>query len=364
MIFLLLLGLAAGPLQARAADRTISIRQVSVYPEDSPGFNKLGGFTWPDVKSLSVLVKLETGGFTGEQKFELFLVLFDEDNDVVQKTREKYFLPAGKHDIVFPNFISTAQVFGPRSFSLKAEAALEGAQPAKAGVPLVIEGPEPPRIELLELEIYSPTLGNSTSNFGPGDEFAFSALIEVGKNESSIKPRLRIYSQVEEEESYEIDPDESFQQYSQHWDEIALPSTDGVFEVTAVGRLPYFFSRPWDFTHSFRVWAMVGFGDRHWKSDYARARLTDQGYGEARQSDKVEDRLIELSRGYQWQVRHLRRAREWAVGAAEMRPANGRPISRPAFRGRLGAQSALITPGAVSAIGIGGRGGPPHWQIA
>ena len=89
-VFLLGLALVMASAPARAADRTIAITGLSAFPAQSPGgVNKLAGLRWPEVKSLSLEVKLETAGYEGEQKVDLFLVLLDEQDEVVQKLRQK-----------------------------------------------------------------------------------------------------------------------------------------------------------------------------------------------------------------------------------------------------------------------------------
>ena len=102
----LLLGVVMGLLitagsPAGAADRHVEILDFYVYPDETPRFNKLAGYVWPEVKALNALVEVDVGGYTGEQKIDLFMVVLDEEEEVVSKLKGKHWLPTGGHELLF-----------------------------------------------------------------------------------------------------------------------------------------------------------------------------------------------------------------------------------------------------------------------
>jgi hypothetical protein len=109
-----------------------------------------------------------------------------------------------------------------------------------------------------------------------------------------------------EEDWHLIDPDMSYQPYEMHWDKRELEISEGVCEVRARGRLPYFYAEPYRFAHDWRVYVIVDFGPGAITSDYEWAELWDHNSGSHRASEELADRLIELDRAYRWEVRRLR----------------------------------------------------------
>ena len=302
--------LAAAALQAapaKAVDRHITVRDFYIYPADS-NFNKLAGFSWPEVKELNALVRLDVGGYRGEEKIDLFMVVFDEEGEVLSKHRGKHFLPAGEHELLFERFISTGDVFGDREFTVKLEAALKGCQPEQAETSFDMTGPDPPDVDILYLDIYNVQGGRRDKIFAPGDEFMVEAEFEIERNESSVAPRLMLYGAMEED-AYLIDPELEYQPYETQWDALQGEYRAGVYRLTASGRLPYYFAEPYATRHPFRLYLVVDFGREARTVDYARGVLDDYYSGEQRGNEDVAQRLIELNRSYTWELKRLRGAR-------------------------------------------------------
>jgi hypothetical protein len=294
-----------GPLAARAEVPHCTITEFYVYPAESPEFNKLAGFTWPQVNQLNALVRVDVGGYSGEQKVDLFLVVFDENDQIVSKHKGKHFLAAGTHDLLFTDFISTASVFGEHNFMAKVEASLKGCEPVQREHSYSITGPDPPDVEILDISVFSPLRGRADQQFFPGDEFRVEAEVEVSNNASDVAPKLILYGMLEED-SYTVDPTYEYQPYELQWDSLTADGQNGVWRIAANGHLPLYFAQPYDFRHPFRIYMIVDFGGQARTIDYERAELLDYDSGEQRKSDEVTDRLIELDRSYSWEVRQMR----------------------------------------------------------
>lgn len=302
---MLALGLA-GQAAADAADRSLSVEGFYVYPDAQTKQRSLSAFSWPEHKSLSVMVQVHLGGYSGNEKLDLFLVLF-EDDDVVKKSKGKHSLPAGNHDLVFADFWRTDMIFGRHDYRLELEAGLKGAAPVHTSLELEVVGPDAPHVDIAEVELYNPQWGRGAAVFAPGGDFQFEALIDIAENDSSVPPRVMVYGAMEEDDR-DIDPAYDYQPYNNQWDAAVLPGKDGTYRISAHGRLPYFFALPWDNRHAFRVYVIVDFGAGERKDDYARAELADPDPGDHRRSDDITARLIELDRSYLWEVRRLRSA--------------------------------------------------------
>jgi len=303
------LTLAAGAAQAQ--DRSLEITEFYVYPDNTASFNKLDGYRWPDVQELNALVRVMLGGFSGEERLDLFLAIQDADEPdgpVIGKSKLKFYLPAGEHDCVFPEIINTGDYFGERSYKLTVEAALKGVKPLYDEFYFSVTGPDPPAVDILDVDIFNPEVGANTGYYSPGDEFAVEALIEIEDNDSDIQPTIIFFAMMEED-AHLIDPELSYQPYDRHWASRPLGDTEGVFEIRAYGHLPYFFYDSYAFSHDFRVYAIVDFGPGAVTSDYARSELWDYNAGEQRYSEELIDRLIELDRGHLWSVRRMRGAK-------------------------------------------------------
>jgi len=303
LIAAVLLVLLAGV--SSAADRQAAILDFSVYPDQSPSFNKLAGFTWPEVEELNALVRIDLAGFIGEQKVDLFMVVRDDDDEVISKHRGKHWLPAGEHDLLFPEFIRTDSVFGERTLYLEVELALRGAAPVYDELAFDITGPGEPEVDIWDIEIYNPEQKRKNHSFAPGEAFVVEAVIEIENNESTVQPELVLFAMMEED-GYLVDPDLSYQPYKVHWDMREVDFTEGVYEVRAAGVLPMFFAEPYNFSHDWRVYVIVDFGPGAVTSDYRRAELRDFQTGSHRESDELADRLIEIERSYRWETRRLR----------------------------------------------------------
>jgi len=306
LLGLLALGaLGVAPGAAFAVDRHLEISAFYVYPAESPEFNKIAGFAWPDVKELNALVRVDVGGYSGEELVNLFLVVFDEDDKVLAKLKGKHILPAGEHELLFERFTSTEQFFGDRRFQAKVEASLKGAQPAQAETTFDISGPDPPDVDIYYIDIFNPQGAQHYQQFMPGDEFSVEAEFEIARNESSISPKIILYGAMEED-SYQIDPELDYQPYETQWDTLEGDEHGGIYRLRASGRLPYYFAEPYDYRHPFRIYLIVDFGSGARTLDYKRAELIDYNAGEQRSTDDVANRLIELNRSYTWEVQRVR----------------------------------------------------------
>jgi len=304
-------GLALGTGLAQAQTFSLAITDLDVYPDNSPNFNKLGGFSWPDVKELNALVRVELDGFRGEQRVDIFLAVQDSDDPdepVISKHKLKFYLPAGEHDCVFPQFISTGDYFGERNFMLTVEASMKGVKPVYDELGFSLTGPDAPNVDIISVDISNPAPAGDAGYFSPGDEFEVNALIEVEDNDSYIEPTIILFAMMEED-AHLIDPELNYQPYDAHWSSRPLGDTEGVFEIRARGHLPYFFYDAYNFSHDFRVYVIVDFGPGEVTSDYARSELWDYDAGEERYSDDLVDRLIELNRSHLWSMRRLRGGR-------------------------------------------------------
>jgi hypothetical protein len=293
------------PAPARCADRTLSVTGFYAYPDGKTQQSNASVFSWPDNKSLSVMVQVKLGGFSGKEKLDLFLVLYDDKDQIVKKSKGRHTLPAGAHDIAFSDFLNIGARFGAQDYRLELEVSLKGAAPVRESLTFSLSGPDAPHVDIVDLNMYNPKWGQGGNIYAPGEQFQFEATVEIEHNDSSVTPRVVVYG-VMEEDSYDIDPQYESQPYTNQWDAAALPARDGVFRIVAHGRLPYFFAQPWDNRHAFRVYAIVDFGLGARTLDYERAELSDPDPGDKRQTDDITARLIELDRSYLWEVRRLR----------------------------------------------------------
>ncbi len=291
---------------ADATTRSCAITQFYAYPGGDGDMNKLAGLAWPEVETLHALIKVELAGLRGEEKISVFLAVTDPENDdaVVAKFKSKHFLPNGTHDIVFPDFLRTGSVFGKRGFDLHVELDLAGVKPVTQTTSFVVTGPDPPEVDIADLLLYNPAGDKNDRHFEPGDEFALEATVEIEGNDGGAQPRLIVLG-VLEDDIYETDPGEA-QAYDAHWDSRAVDAGNGVYRLTARGFLPLFFASPYDLRHYFRLYVIVDFGPGFEQEDYVLGEIIDYHSGDSRRSDNIQDRLIELQRGYQWGWDRLR----------------------------------------------------------
>lgn len=308
---LLLLG-AVGD-SARADAPSIEITDFYFYPAAQQKAVAQSDFNWPEDGEINAVLEFETAGYARSAKVELFLVIFDAERDdedherVFAKTKGKYNLKAGPQRIVFDRVLDVKSVFGERHFTAKVEAALKGAATAREETEISIYGPDPPDVDILDLELYSSAGGRGDERFAPGAAFTFEATIEIGANESKVAPQVLIYAAMEED-SYLIDPELEYQPYSEHWDVTVTPQYDGEFRLRARGSLPSYFAEPYEVHHPFRVYLYVNFGSGYKTSDYARGEVYDPRPGDNRSNDDLAARTILLSRGYTWDIKRIRPA--------------------------------------------------------
>ncbi len=291
-----------------AADRSIEIINFSVYPDDIHNFNKLGGYTWPDVTELNALIEVNLAGFRGEQKLDVFLVVYDEDERVIHKDKAKHYLPTGEHDIVFARFINTQEFFGEQSFEMEVEVSMKGTKPVRAQTGFSLEGPDAPDVDIFEMEIYKMDGDRFNTRFRPGEGFIFEAQIEIEDNESEVEPNITVYCAMEED-SFIIGPEFEYQEYYEQWDTREFESGNGLYRIKAAGFLPYFFAESWQYNHPFRIYLTVDYGYGVETTDYARAAIYDNNAGDHRYSEDTEDRLVRLDRANGWVIKRIRGGR-------------------------------------------------------
>ena len=301
----LLLPLAI-PAAAADTTRTCAITQFYAYPGGDADMSKQKGLAWPKVETINALVRVELTGLRFEEKVSVFLVVTDpeDDDEVLVKLKSKHFLPNGEHDIVFPEFMRTSDVFGRRGLDLHVEVSVDGVKPVTKKTSFVITGPEPPEVDILDLLLYNPDGGKTDDHFEPGDQFTFEAIIDIEENDGEAQPKLIVMA-VMEEDMYDTDPGRAQSQQA-HWDSRSVRGDDGVYRLTASGYLPLFFQNSWDFRHPFRLYVIVDFGPSYETEDYALGQLVDYHNGDSRRSDNLTDRLIELDRAYKWTWDRLR----------------------------------------------------------
>jgi len=291
------------PGAGRAADRNAELLGFYVQPA-TLDYNKLQGFAWPDVKEMDAVVRVRLAGIKREEKVTVFLVLFDEDDEVFKKEKQKVWLPEGEHDIVFPDLISTGSVLGDRDFRAEIEVSMPGSLVLRDELDFSITGPDPPDVSILEMELYNPEENRGYSQFSPGDEFVLNALIEIQDNETEIEPSIVLYAAMEAD-VFELNPELDYQPYDEPWESRQFQVDEGTYRLTAGGHLPYFFTDPYRGDHEFRIWLIVDFGPGAETEDYLLEELQDYSAGEHRASDDMHDKLIEIAPGYTWELRRV-----------------------------------------------------------
>ncbi len=131
------------------------------------------------------------------------------------------------------------------------------------------------------------------------------ATIEIGPNTTSVHPTVTIYGAMDED-AYETIPDGDYETHYKQWDSVESDYLSGRFRLRAMGWLPRFFSDPWEYYHPFKVYVLVSFGPGATYGDYIEATLFDSVGGDVRVSDDIENRLIEIGPGYNWDFRRGR----------------------------------------------------------
>lgn len=262
-------------------------------------------YAWPEDSAIDAVAVVETEGYSGELRLDLYLVIFDEDEAVVAKQRSKHSLKAGTYTLTFPAALDAARSFGSRRLTAKVEAALKGGGSDMAQAGLSLSGPDAPEVDFIDLRLYNPARGRDSDDFAPGELFVFEALFEISGNPGGAVPSVLVYAMLEED-GYQLDPELDYQPYDNHWDIAQPASPAGQFRLRAAGRLPRFFAEPWEHRHPLRVYIYVNFSPEASSHDYTRAEVFDAYPGENRRNDDLAQRLVELDRAYKWELRRLR----------------------------------------------------------
>lgn len=262
-------------------------------------------YAYPADGAIDGVAILQADGFSGELKLDLYLVVFDSDEQVVAKQRLKESVKAGSYTFVFPAILDARQSFGERSLSGKLQAALKGGGTDSAECSLSLSGPDPPEVDFLDLQLYNPAYGKDSTDFGPGDIFVFEALFDIRNNPGQVAPRVMVYAMTEED-SFQVDPELEYQPYDLQWDVLQCGQAAGEFRLRAAGRMPRFYAEPWEHRHPVRVYILVNFPGAKARSDYTRAEVFDAYPGENRRSDDLQQRLVELDRAYKWELRRVK----------------------------------------------------------
>lgn len=293
----------SGPFApARAADASLEVLDFYAYPKDNTSFNKLEGYKWPAVQNLSALVHVKTDGYSGERDVNLFFVVMDSEDNVITKIKQKHPLPTGEHDLVVPDFIDTADYFGKHTFHLKLELSMKGAGLQKGETAVDITGPAPPNVEIRSITVYNPEGGYRDKYFEPGNTFMVEAAIGIGPNPTGVHPTITIYGAMDEDADI-TNPDGDYETYYKQWSSVESDFSTGLVRVRATGWLPHFFADPWEYYHPFKIYVLMSFGPGADYADFATGTLFDSVGGDVRRTDDVQERLIEISPGYNWDVK-------------------------------------------------------------
>ncbi|MCC7477160.1 hypothetical protein IT575_01770 [bacterium] len=315
---ILLLGCLPVPAAAAESSRSLEILDFYLYPDDRTEKRKTE-FGYPDVREISAVVQVKAEGYKAEENLTVFLVIFDEDDKTVQKHKVRFKLPAGTHDLVLNDIMATSDSLAERRLSCKVEVTLKGSLPAKDELDFSVSGPELPRVEIRDMLLYNPALGRNSSTFDPGDSFILELEVEISDNPARMAPTLVLYA-VSEEDAYDTDPHETYQPFNENWDRLKLSSAkdggvEGLYRLTAEGRMPRFYAQPYDSAHEIRIYAIVDWGlpepgrfSGQETEDYASGEVFDYYPGESRASQDLRDRLVELRRAYTWQLSRVRSA--------------------------------------------------------
>lgn len=312
----LLAALPCGPVSAADTTRSLSIDELYLYPDDHTD-EESTSFKWDEAEDINAVVRVTLGGFSKEAGLTLFCVIFDDEDKVVDKLKEHYDLTAGTHDLVLSDILKTAKVMGERQLSVKIEVQMKGVVPESQSLDFTVAGPDPPRVEIQDLQLYSATYGRNANTFEPGESFVLEATVEITENPGRLSPVLILYASMEED-SYESDPHESYQPYNDNWDRLKLATEkeggiEGLYRIKATGRMPRFFSQPYENHHDVRIYAILDWGMSQpgkisdaASEDYASGEVYDNYPGDTRESRDQRDRLIELNRAYSWELKRIR----------------------------------------------------------
>jgi hypothetical protein len=297
--------LLTGALLAGAAEKpAVKLTGFHFSPTGRSGESR-GGYVWPDDAAIDAVAVVETSGYEGELKLDLYVVVFDEKDQVFAKVRSKYSLKAGTHTLSFPAILDAAKVFGSRDFTATVEAGLKGGGSDSAKVEISISGPDPPEVEIVDIHIYNPARGKDSQDFVPGDTFVVEAVYDIRDNPGDVCPEVMLYAAMEED-SFQIDPELEYQPYTEQWDILKPGQAAGEFLLRAAGRMPRYFAEPWEHRHAMRVYVCVNFASGGKMLDYARCEVFDAYPGEARRNEDLSQRLVEMDRAYKWEVRRVR----------------------------------------------------------
>ncbi len=312
----LLLLLPGGSARAAETSRSLKILDFYLYPDDRTE-RSMTDFSYPDEKEINAVIQVKAGGFKGEENITVLLVIFDDDDNALEKHKVRFKLPVGTHDLVLNDIMATGETMAQKQLHCKVEVTLKGALPQKDEQSFSVSGPEPPRVEIRDMLLYNPSLGKDSSTFDPGDSFMLELEIEIADNPARMAPTLVLYA-VSEEDAYDSDPHETYQPFDDNWDRLKLSTAkdggvEGLYRLRAEGHMPRFFSQPYDSHHDIRIYAFIDWGlpePGHFSDqaveDYASGEVFDFYPGESRSSQELRDRLVELNRAYTWDLSRIR----------------------------------------------------------
>jgi hypothetical protein len=305
---------AAAPQSRPAATtRSLVVEDFYLFADDDAA-TALTNFAWPEQRVVNAVIRVSIGGFEGEESVGVFLALSGPDEEVIAKHKGSQALPVGTHELVIPALCETLDFVGEEEYVVDIEVSLKGVLPHQAQLAFDGKGPDLPRIEIDDLELFAPGRGSGILSFEPGGSFSLDCTIEVSDNPAQLIPAVIAYAVVDED-MHETDPEEAYQQSDLNWDRLRLDSgrhgvPEGVFHLRLGGRLPRYFSEPFITDHDFRVYVIVDWGPAEPGKlsaaavlEYVSGEIYDDSPGDESSSPDLVDRLIQIDRAYTWRLR-------------------------------------------------------------
>lgn len=303
---------------------TIQILQLEAYPAETSA-NKLGGaYAYPEVRFVNARLRVRLIGFSDARKLSVFLTT-SEGSRVYEKKKLKQKLIAGTFELDFPEVLDLKDVFGEHRMKLYVELALSGAHDVKKEVFFKVKGRELPQVRVLAFRIF-PGLGPypEEASFVPGNGFVGELVFRVsqpGEKKEMERVRIRLLGLMDDEEGFDIDPEERYQPYDTYWDEMTGPRHPGTYILTFRGYFPRYFYESGAFRHPFTFHVYFRALDEMVAHVAFRDYLIDRDPGEWRETDEEVLRTIQLDRARRWRLRPLprdyRMEEELAQGYAE-----------------------------------------------
>jgi hypothetical protein len=293
---------------AQAEDRALELKELEVYSikDGTDSQDRSFDSMLADELGLYALIRIAGLEDRRQENLDLYLVLFDEDDDernhplLKQKRTERF--GNGEFVLEFPDFMNADDWFGDYDFVAVLEASMKGAKTVRMEREFRIEGPRMPGVSFENLAVFSYERGPDYDELTPGEEFVIDVTVRVEENDSGLDPRLRLFAVMEDDLWY-IDPEEADLVPSPNWSEAWLRGGAGEWRVLARGRMPSYFEHPFDYRHDYRVYAFVSFGDNPGREmDFIRLTLYDPDNGELRESADITQRLILLGNAGQWSI--------------------------------------------------------------